>query len=219
MRVQTSSILLLGTFAAACGPEGPEVVSGFHGYPWGTPVEAIAELAGSEPVARKEGLVVHSAEVDFQGHAALAGFYFHPETGELLEGAYVFALTLEDCEAVFGEVAGAVAEAFPTLEREEILARREGEDVDVYESDCEYFVYNAHKEVWRVDFTNPGGPGDRAGVWLKVSGRSPRMTLFYRSARAEEWIREWNEEHEGEETPPGLETAPPPLELPVGPRA
>ena len=220
--MRAAALTLLLTFApllASCGPEGPEVVTGFHGYPWGTRAEDIAELAGSEPVARKEGLVVRSAEVTFHGRPALAGFYFHPETGELLEGAYVFALTLDDCESAFDEVVAAVADSFPTLRREEQIARREGRDVEVYENDCEFFVYNAHQEVWQVDLTNPGGPGDRAGVWLHVTGRAPRMTLYFRSARGEDWVREWGEDHEDEEVPPGLETAPPPLEPAIAPRA
>ena len=193
----------------ACGPEGPEVVTGFHGYPWGTRVADIAELAGSEPVAKKDGLDVFSAEITFQGKQALAGFYVHPETGELLEGASAFALTLEDGETAFHELARALAEAFPTLEREDQLARREGEDLEVYQSDCEYFVYNEHKEVWRVEFTNPGGPGDHAGLWLRVSGRSPRLTVYYRGARGDAWAEAWRKEHEGEEPPSEMPTEPP----------
>jgi hypothetical protein len=165
-----------------------EIVKGFHGYAWGTRVSDIPEIAGTEVVAQRDGLIIHSAEITYEGRTTLAGFYFHPDTGGLVEGSYIFPLSLEECESEWARLADAVETAHPGLERSEQIPRRAGDDRQTYDSDCEYFVYNAHREVWSASFTNPDPPGDRVLLWMKEIGRTVRMTIVYRGGVAQAWV-------------------------------
>lgn len=188
MRWRRSPLVLLAA-ALGCGEfRGEEVVRGFRGYPWGTPLSDIPEVAGTEPVGERDGLVVHAADVEFLGRHALAGFYFHPRRGGLVEGYYVLPLDLEECEGEWARYEAALAQELPTLVREGNIPSRPEADRARYESDCEYFVYNGGREDWSVTFVNPERPRDRAGLWMKVVGRSLRMTVFYRGGAAQAWI-------------------------------
>jgi hypothetical protein len=212
--------LLLGL--VACGGEpGAEVVQSFHGYRWGTTVDQIPEVAGTEQVGEKDGLAIYSAEVSHLGRTVLAGFYFHPRTGGLVEGYYVLPITLEECESEWTRYVLDLETTFPTLVKEERTAVRPVADSARYVSDCEYFVFNGEREEWTATFANPEEPGDRAGAWLDVVGRSLRMTIFYRGAEG----RAWEERFRWPRLPrrPRPPTAPPPTQpapgaegLPVG---
>lgn len=172
----------------ACAPDaGQEVVQSFHGYGWGTQVAEIPEIVGTEPVGEKDGLRIYSATVPHLGRGVLAGFYFHPRTGGLVEGYYVLPLALEECEREWTRYVLDLETAFPGLVKEERLARRPPEDSTRYVSDCEYFVYNGETQEWRATFTNPDDPGDSAGAWLSVEGRSIRLTIFYRGGAGHAW--------------------------------
>ena len=183
-------VLALPALTAAQGrPLETEVVTGFHGYPWGTRVENIAELAGREQVGERDGYRIYSAQVNVMGRPGLAGFYFHPETGELLEGAYVFALTVQSCEWAWATVTRNIRDAYPTLERTDHLPTRgDAPDRQIYDSDCEYFAFNSHKETWTSDYVNKGPPGDRVLLWMKTVERVPRLTVVYRGGRSQAWI-------------------------------
>jgi hypothetical protein len=207
--------LLLALVACARDP-GVEVVQSFHGYRWGTPVEAIPEVAGSEPVGEKDGLAIYSAEVPYLGREVLAGFYFHPRTGGLVEGYYVLPITLEECEREWTRHVLDLETTFPTLVKEERTAARPVADSARYVSDCEYFVFNGEREEWRATFVNPAEPGDRAGAWLGVVGRSLRLTVFFRGGAG----RAWEERFRWPKIPlPGRArppVAPPPATPPPG---
>lgn len=182
-----ASALLLVVAACGGGAEGEEIVRGFHGYPWGTTAEQIPELAGTPPSGEKDGLRVHAAEVPFLGHAMLAGFYFHPRTGGLVEGYYVMRLDLEACEREWARVVADLAAAHPAAERDEVVAVRPAADSARYVSDCEYFLYRGDLEEWRVWFENPAPPHDRAGAWLDVVGRTLRLTVAYQGGESRRW--------------------------------
>jgi hypothetical protein len=178
--------LLLG-LAGCAGEPGTEVVQSFHGYRWGTAVSDIPEVAGTEQVGDKDGLAIYSAQVTHLGREVLAGFYFHPRNGGLVEGYYVLALTLDECEREWTRYVLDLETSLPTLVKEERTAVRPVADSTRYVSDCEYFLYNGEREEWTVTFSNPEEPGDRAGAWLDVVGRSLRMTIFYRGAAGRAW--------------------------------
>jgi hypothetical protein len=182
------ALAALAAAVTACGGgTGEEVVRGFHGHPWGTETTAIPEIAGSGPVGEKDGLAIYSAEVTYLGREVLAGFYFHPRTGGLVEGYYVFALALEECEREWARHVGDLEAAYPALVKEERVPTRPEADSTRYVSDCEYYVYRGDLEEWRADFVNPAPPEDRAGAWIDVVGRSLRMTVFYQGGAARAW--------------------------------
>ena len=204
---------LLAVVACGDGP-GPELVQSFHGYRWGTPVAEIPEVAGTEQVGEKDGLAIYSAEVSHLGREVLAGFYFHPRTGGLVEGYYVLPLTLEECEREWTRFVLDLETTFPTLAKEERTAVRPVADSARYVSDCEYFVFNGEREEWTATFVNPGEAGDRAGAWLDVVGRSLRMTIFFRGAAG----HAWEERFRWPRLPrrPRPPSAPPPIQPPPG---
>jgi hypothetical protein len=202
---------------AACSPEdGVEVVQGFHGYPWGTPVQEIPEVAGSEPVGEKDGLTIYSADVSHLGRDVLAGFYFHPKDGGLVEGYYVMPLALEACEQEWSRIVEDLERAYPTLERERKVPVRSAADSTRYVSDCEYFVYRGDTEEWRETLVNPEPPGDRAGAWISVEGRSLRLTIFYRGGAGERWDNRfrWPRLFQRREAPAPAEPQPTPPQRP-----
>jgi hypothetical protein len=190
---------------AACSRgDGVEVVQGFHGYAWGTPVSAIPEVAGSEPVGEKDGLTIYSADVSHLGREVLAGFYFHPDDGGLVEGYYVMPLPLEECEQEWSRWIDDLERAYPGLRREREVPVRSAQDSTRYVSDCEYFVYHGETEEWRETLVNPEPPGDRAGAWIATVGRSLRMTSFYSGGAAQRWEHRfrWPRLFRRQEAPP-----------------
>lgn len=172
---------------AACADPGQEIVGGFHGYPWGTPVDQIPEVAGSEPVGEKDGLAIHTAEVAHLGREMIAGFYFHPRTGGLVEGYYATRVELEECEREWSRIVGEVERAHPRLAGEVTVAVRPPADSVRYVSDCEYFLYRGDLEEWRATFENPGPPHDRVAVWLDQVGRSLQLTIHYQGREGRRW--------------------------------
>jgi hypothetical protein len=177
---------LLFAAPASLGAQG-EVVAGFRGYPWGTPVSAIPEIAGTEQVGEKDGLPIYSSQVTVNGKAGLAGFYFHPTTGGLVEGAYVFALTMEDCLPVWATLTEQIERDFPTLAREARVPRRSEEELLIYDTDCEFYAFNSHVETWTATYSNPGAPYDRILLWMRTIERAPRLTVVYRGAQGQAW--------------------------------
>jgi hypothetical protein len=174
--------------SAACSRGGgEEIVRGFHGYAWGTHSSAIPEIAGSQPVGEKDGLTIYAAELSHLGREVLAGFYFHPRDGGLVEGYYVFALALAECEQEWARQLGDLEASYPALVRVEKIPRRPAADSTRYVSDCEYFIYRGETEEWTAELVNPDPPGDRAGAWIDVVGRSLRMTVFYRGGAGQAW--------------------------------
>jgi hypothetical protein len=165
-----------------------EIVTGFRGYPWGTPVAAIPEIAGTEQVGVKEGLHIYSAQVTVSGKPGLAGFYFHPQTGGLVEGAYVFALTLQDCHGVWANVVEDIEARFTGLVREAEIPSRTLEERAIYDTDCEYYAYNAHRENWRATYRNPSPPDDRIELWMRTVERAPRLTVLFRGGAGQAWF-------------------------------
>ena len=169
------------TSAAAQAP----IVDGFRGHPWGSRVEDIPEVADTEQVGERDGLRIYSTEVRLLGRQALAGYYFHPDTGEMVEGAYVMVMPLESCQTIWDLLARDIQRTYPGLERQGELPSRRNAHRPVYESDCEYFVYNHHREEWRMGFGNPESPHDEVRMWIRVNERTPRLHVAYRGARAE----------------------------------
>jgi len=181
--VATLSLILVG-HARAQAP----VVNSFHGYPWGTPVAAIPEIAESAQVGVKEGLPIYSSVVELRGRTVLAGFYFHPDTGGLVEGAYVYTFTLQECLGVWADVMERLEATFPGLEKDaQIPTRASDPRGHVYDTDCEYYAFNAHREVWEVIYSNPVPPGDRVWLWASTNERSPRLTVLYRGGPGMAW--------------------------------
>jgi hypothetical protein len=187
------SVLALAAFAAlpwttpVPAEAQTEVITGFHGYPWGTPVAAIPEIAESQQVGEKDGMPIYSASVALHGKSALAGFYFHPTTGALIEGAYVFALTLQDCHPVWATLVEEIEANHPTLRREARIPARTLEDRRVYDTDCEFYVFNSHIESWTATYANPDPPHDRILLWMRTVERVPRLTVVYRGAAGQVW--------------------------------
>jgi hypothetical protein len=164
-----------------------EVVTGFRGYPWGTPVSAIPEIAGTQQVGVKDSLSIYSAEVTVNGKAGLAGFYFHPVTGALVEGAYVFALTMQDCLPVWATLTEQIEREHPTLTREARIPTRSEDERLIYDTDCEFYAFNSHIETWTATYANPGAPHDRIFLWMRTVERAPRLTVVYRGAIGQAW--------------------------------
>jgi hypothetical protein len=182
-------LLLLSLPACSQGVavEG-EIVEGFHGYPWGTHYSEVAELEDSAPVAEREGLAVFTADTHFLGLDAMAAYYFHPGTGRLVEGSYVIGLTREGCQEAWEELVEHVAADFPHLTREDRLPAPDEETRARYDSDCEYFIFNAESEDWSTTFLNPEAPHDRVGLWMGVVGRTVRVTVYYRGGAGQAWL-------------------------------
>ena len=166
-----------------CGG-GREVVEGFHGYRWGSRVSQIPEVALAGLTREEEGLLVYSAPLRFLGREVLGIFYFDADGGGLVEGRYVLPLSLQECDGEWDRVAESLRGAFPTLRwTEEVPARGEG-DLGVYESDCEFFVYNSHRLEWEALLENPEPPGDGIVLELEPVGRSVRLAVTYRGGMA-----------------------------------
>jgi hypothetical protein len=180
--IATALCVLAGDAAAQT-----EIVTGFRGYPWGTPVEAIPEIAGTDSVGLKEGLKIYASEVSVGGKAGLAGFYFHPQTGGLVEGAYVFALTLDECHGVWSMVVEQIEADYPTLRREAEIPSRSQEERSIYDTDCEYYAYNSYRETWKATYRNPTPPDDGIQLWMRTIERAPRLTVLYRGAAGQAW--------------------------------
>ena len=225
MKISVLAAALALAVPLAAGAQSEEV-KGFRGYPWGTPREAIPEIAGTQQVGVKDSLPIYSKTVTVNGKEALAGFYFHPKNGGLVEGYYVFPIALEECEQEWSRYLSDLEEAYPTLRREEKVPHRPAADSTRYVSDCEYFIYRGETEEWSASLVNPDPPGDRAGAWINVVGRSLQMTIFYRGGAGEQWesrfrwprlFRERPEAPPGE-SPPTTPTQPRPGSggLPVG---
>ena len=67
----------------------------------------------------------------------------------------------------------------------------------VYDSDCEYFAFNSHREEWTTWMRNVDGPGDELWLWMKTVERIPRLTIYYKGAAAQAWAatRKTPEQH------------------------
>ena len=180
-------IALAAILAASALPATAQepIVAGFRGHAWGSRVEDIPEIADTEQVGERDGLRIYSTEVRLMGRQALAGYYFHPRTGELLEGAYVMVMPLASCQTIWDLMTRDIQRTYPDLERQGELPSRRNAHRPVYESDCEYFVYNYHQEEWRMGFGNPDPPHDEVRMWIRVNERTPRLHVAYRGERAE----------------------------------
>lgn len=196
MRTRLSvAILLAASCQAASAQE--EVVTGFRGYLWGTPLAAIPEIAGTDQAGERDGLAIYAARVRMAGKDALAGFYFHPETGGLVEGAYVFALTLQDCHGVWEDMVGQIEAEYPGLVREALIPTRDEAARRVYDTDCEYYVYNSHRETWTSAYRNPTPPDDHVSLWMRTVERVPRLTVTYRGGAGQAWMDSREERRRG----------------------
>lgn len=183
-----SALLTALVVLAPVSPTGAqEVVTSFRGYPWGTTVSAIPELADRAPVGVKDELIIHSQEVGIAGTRALAGFYFHPRTGALVEGAYVFVLTMSNCHAVWDALVRQIEREYPTLTKEARIPTRTRAQQQVYESDCEYYAFNSHIETWTASYVNPMAPGDRILLSMRTVERAPRLSVVYRGGAGQAW--------------------------------
>lgn len=160
------------------------MVDGFHGYPWGVRPSQVAEVALEGLTDEEDGLLVYSAPVRFLGREVLGVFYFEDDGGGLVEGRYVLPLSLTECDAEWERVGAALREAFPTLMWTERVPARGEAETGVYESDCEFFVYNAHRLEWEARLQNPGPPGDVILLELEPVGRSVRLAVTYRGGGA-----------------------------------
>ena len=89
--------------------------------------------------------------------------------------------------ATGGSVIADLEHSFPTLSRDEKVARRPAADSTRYVSDCEFYVFNSETQEWSATLANPDPPGDRAGAWINVIGRSLRMTVFYQGGAGHAW--------------------------------
>lgn len=170
--------------AGGCGDR--EVVDGFHGYGWGTRVSAIPEVALAGLAAEEEGRLVYSAPLRFLDREVLGVFYFDEEGGGLVEGRYVLPLSLVECDQEWVRVTEALRARHPTLRWTEGVPTRDEGDRGVYESDCEFFVYNSHRLDWEARLENPEPPGDLILVELEPVGRSVRLAVTYRGGAAVE---------------------------------
>lgn len=188
-------LVLAATAGATLAPapaEGQqEVVDGFHGYAWGTHGAGIPEIAAAPRVGKKDGLDIHSAEVRFLDREVLAGFYLHPATGVLVEGAYVFHVDLAECQETWERVLDTLKRRYPGLPLEVRRTRRAPKDRAVYESDCEHYVYayGGTDEEWRAELGGDDPVRGRVLVRLQPVGRVLRMTVLYQGTDARAWAR------------------------------
>lgn len=183
LRHLPSLLLLPSLLVAGCwGPA--DVVDGFHGYAWGTRASQIPEVALSGVTVERDGMLLYSAQLRFLGREVLGVFYFKEDGGGLVEGRYVLPVSLVECDAQWARVAEAIRSSFPTLRWTERVPGRSGPDADVYESDCEFFVYNAHLLEWEARLENPEPPGDAILLELESVGRSARIVVTYRGGAA-----------------------------------
>lgn len=164
---------------AACGGP-PRMVDGFHGYAWGSRASQIPEVALAGVSGSRDGLLLYTATVRFLGREALATFAFEEEGGGLVEGNYSLLLGLPECDAEWERITSALAEAFPTLPLVVEVPTRGEADQGIYASDCEFYVYNAHRLEWGARLINPEPPGDGVLLRLDDLGRSARLTVLYR---------------------------------------
>ena len=136
MPYNTRRLVLVAVLASSAVPAAAQepIVDGFRGHPWGSRVEDIPELAGNEQVGEREGLRIYSTEARLLGRQALAGYYFHPDTGELVEGAYVMVMPLESCQTIWDLLSRDIQRTFPGLERQGELPSRRNAHRPVYES-------------------------------------------------------------------------------------
>lgn len=183
------AVVWVGATAATPAAGQQEVVDGFHGYPWGTHGASIAELSGTPRVGEKDGLAIHSTELTFLDREVLAGFYLHPSTGELVEGAYIFHVGLDECQDTWERALETLERAYPGLPRRVEKTSRPQADRDAYESDCEHYVFS-HRSgdpEWRAELAGDDPSLGRVLVRLQPVGRSLRMTVLYQGAAAREW--------------------------------
>jgi hypothetical protein len=178
-RPRIASLLWLAAVVSACG-RSPQVVDGFHGYPWGSRASQIPEVALAGVSGSRDGLLLYTATVRFLGREALATFAFQEEDGGLVEGSYSLLLGLPECDSEWERITTALAEAFPTLPLVVEVPTRGEADRGVYSSDCEFYVYNAHRLEWGARLINPEPPGDGVILRLDDVGRSARLTVLYR---------------------------------------
>jgi hypothetical protein len=170
---------VLPALLAACGGP-PRVVEEFHGYPWGSRASQIPEVALAGVSGSRDGLLLYTANVRFLGREALATFAFEEEEGGLVEGSYSLLLALPECDAEWDRITTALAGAFPGLPLVVEVPTRGEADRGVYASDCEFYVYNAHRLDWTATLVNPEPPGDGVVLRLDDVGRSARLTVLYR---------------------------------------
>lgn len=163
-----------------------EVVDGFHGYRWGTRVSQIPEVSLEGLSGERDGLLIYSANVTFLGRDALAAFYFDAPSRELVQGMYVLSLTLQECDAEWDRILAALQAEHPTLRTELSVPRRTGEEGSAYDSDCEFFVFNAHRLEWSAELVNPGDPRNRILLTVTDVGRTARLRVLFRSGEAED---------------------------------
>lgn len=186
-----SAVLALVLVALSPRPSAAqdEVVTGFHGYPWGTNGVAISEISDAPRVGRKDGLDIHSADLTFLDREVLAGFYLHPTTGDLVEGAYIFHVPLEECQETWDRTLETLEQEYPELPLEVSRTSRSAANRDVYESDCEHYVYSRHPgdPEWRAELVGEDASRGRVLVRLQTVGRSLRITVLYQGAAAEAW--------------------------------
>ena len=94
-------------------------------------------------------------------------------------------MPLESCQTIWDLLTRDIQRTYPELERQGELPSRRNAHRPVYDSDCEYFVYNYHREEWRMGFENPDPPHDEVRMWIRVNERTPRLHVAYRGERAE----------------------------------
>jgi hypothetical protein len=104
-----------------------------------------------------------------------------------VEGAYVFALTMQDCLPIWATLTDQIERDFPTLTREARVPKRSEEEQLIYDTDCEFYAFNSHVETWTATYANPTAPYDRVLLWMRTIERAPRLTVVYRGAAGQAW--------------------------------
>jgi len=126
-------------------------------------------------------VLVHVTPLPFAGLPTEARFVFGGEAGGLMEGSYHILLDLEGCEPAWEAAASEARRQYPHFNPEVVRPDPEGWRGGAYSSACEYYIFNAHREEWRLTLRNPELPGDSIVVMLGPVGRAPRLSVLFRA--------------------------------------
>ncbi|MFQ5889648.1 MAG: hypothetical protein ACE5JR_06305 [Gemmatimonadota bacterium] len=190
LRGSTATLVLLLAADVAWG----QVVESFRGHTWGTHRSAIPELAEADAREAPNGMTAYGIEAKLLGYAGTAFFLFDPDSDELLEGIYIFPLETENCTRAWTDFEKALAEEFPSLRIERFKDDWDEKQQRIYDSFCEFYVFNAKSKNWITRFRNADTELVEVGMAMGVQGLRPRLNILYLSEEAVSWDGKREEE-------------------------
>lgn len=165
-------------------------VPGFEGYPWGAAPEAIPEIAGVAPRPAPSGLVAYGVPDTILGYDGFAFFLFHPESCELIEGIHLIPLERQECDAAWAVFEAYLAEGREGLRVERVKSEWSEIQQRVYDSFCDFFVFNPSETNWITRFRNPQSGLVEVGMSIRPRGLEPRLNVLWLSPAGARWEQE-----------------------------